>query len=299
MTRTDPRWVVPERGNRLAMGMLLALAQRLGRRRVGGLLWPICLYFFLTHPAARRGSVTYLRRVLDRAPTARDTLCHMHVFAQYVLDRVFFLLDTPDRPTICVTGRAAFEDAVAKGRGCLLLSAHIGSFEALRVIGLGHDIRMRMLMYRAILGGTTAALEALAPGYAASIIPIGREDTMLRVAESLAQGEVVGVLGDRTASVGRTVRVPFLGREVQLPDGPFRLALATGAPVVLARALRQRDGSYEVRFEPLSVTMPSTASDRARFIREAASHYAAWMEAACREQPFAWFNFYDYWKDVA
>lgn len=289
---------MPERGNRCAMQVALFLTRKIGRRRLEWLLGPVTLYFFLHNGAARRASRAYLRRVLHRPASILSVMRHMRSFAQVVLDRIFFLQDTRDAPFVRVHGRESFLQAIAQGRGCLLLGAHIGSFEALRALGREHAITLRMLMYRSNLGGATDVLEALDPTYAQSVIPIGQVDTMLRVAESLERGEVVGILGDRTPDASRCVCVKMLGSEVQLPEGPFRLALATRAPVVLANAVRGADGGYDISFEALDLPYPSSRQERTAFVQFADEQYAEWMQGLCLRHPFSWFNFYDYWKDL-
>lgn len=262
------------------------------------LLWPISFYFLVMDYRARRGSRVCLQRILGRQIGLRDIFRHIHRFAEVTLDRVYFLLGGVDEPKLHVSGRDVLLDALGRGKGCLLLGAHIGSFDAMRALGAERNIRMRMLMYRRNLGGATAALEALAPDYEAGIIAIGQPDTMLKVAESLARGEVVGILADRAAIAGRSVGVHLFGREIRLPEGPFRLALLTGAPIVMASALRRNDGSYDVKFEAMPSLLATQGRGRRALVQAAAERYAAWMENLCRAHPFAWFNFYDYWNET-
>jgi predicted LPLAT superfamily acyltransferase len=40
------------------------------------------------------------------------------------------------------------------------------------------------------------------------------------------------------------------------------------------------------------------AIDPEQQIREAVERYAARLEALCRESPFNWFNFYDFWDET-
>ncbi|MDE7548537.1 acyltransferase [Acetobacter fabarum] len=296
--RADRRWVVPERGSRFAMQLALLLARRVGRPWLEWLLGPITLYFFLHNGAARRASRVYLRRVLPVRPSVIMIMRHMRCFAQVVLDRIFFLQNAIDMPHVRVTGRENFLQTLAAGQGCLLLGAHIGSFEALRALGREHSITLRMLMYRSNLGGATDVLEALDPTYLQTIIAIGQVDTMLRVAESLERGEVVGILGDRTPDTGRCISAKMLGGDIYLPEGPFRLALATGTPIVLVSAIRGADGIYDVSFEPFDVPYPTSRQERSAFVQHAVERYAGWMEALCYRHPFSWFNFYDYWGDL-
>lgn len=295
---TDRRWIVPERGNRLVMRLALWLARKVGWRRLEWLLWPVSLYFFVVNTSARRASRAYLQRALRGRYRTGAVLRHMHSFAQAVLDRMFFLQDSKHMPPVRVEGREQLLQTLAAGQGCLLLGAHIGSFEAFRALGREHTIPLRMLMYRSNLGGATHVLEALDPAYAGLIIPIGEVDTMLRVAESLGKGEIVGILGDRTPDTGRCVPARMLGGDISIPEGPFRLALATGAPLVLVSAIRAADGVYDIRFERFDVPYPSSRQGRAVFVQMAVERYVGWMETLCLRHPFAWFNFYDYWKDA-
>ena len=42
---------------------------------------------------------------------------------------------------------------------------------------------------------------------------------------------------------------------------------------------------------------PANPAERERLIRAALHDYVARLEALCREAPYNWFNFYDYWRE--
>ena len=56
---------------------------------------------------------------------------------------------------------------------------------------------------------------------------------------------------------------------------------------------------YDVRFEPLAdFTEPiADVADRERRLREALQAYVQRLEALCREAPYNWFNFFDFWHE--
>ena len=262
------------------------------------LLLPIVLWFLLSSPGARAASRDYLSRVLGRPAGLWDVGQHFHVFARSILDRGLLLLGRTDARAMVVEGIPHIEAALAHGRGCLLLGAHLGGFEALRAVGQQAPARVRPMMYRDNAGALTALMDRLAPGLLADVIALGRPSAMLEAQEAVARGEIVGMLADRGhASAGRRVKVPFLGAPAAFPAGPFALAHALGAPVLLFRAVRTQNGRWLVQFEPFADRIVlRRGPDRARDLQAYVGRYAAALEQACRAHPYQWFNFYPFWE---
>ena len=105
-------------------------AAGLGRGRV--LLAPVVLWFLLAARPARAASRDYLRRMLGRPARLGDVARHFHSFAAAVLDRVFLITGRTERYSITTEGLELVDQLVSQGRGCMLLGAHLGSFEVLR-----------------------------------------------------------------------------------------------------------------------------------------------------------------------
>src|SRR5690349_11675428 len=81
----------PERGSDRAIALIVWIALKLGRTAARALLLPICLYFLVAAPRARRASREYLARTLGRNPSPLHLLRHQHTFAAVVLDRLFLV----------------------------------------------------------------------------------------------------------------------------------------------------------------------------------------------------------------
>ena len=90
--------------------------------------------------------------------------------------------------------------------------------------------------------------------------------------------------------------VPFLGRPARLPRGPFEIALMLRCPVLAATGRRIDDRCYEVSVESFYDGAPVPRSQRDAAVRRLATAFAAHLERLCREDPYQWFNFYDYWE---
>ena len=248
-TRPGRDWASKrERGSKALLKLMLWFALTLGWRAGTALLFPITGYFYVASPGARAASRDYLGRVLGRPATGADILRHLFIFASVILDRVFLLSGRLRGFAIDVQGLETLTTILARGRGCVLLGAHVGSFDVLRVVGRDAPVAVRPLMYREHWGAMTPMLEALDPALASAIIEIGRPDTMLRVQESVARGEIVGILADRAPAERRFVAAPFLGAAAYFPAGPFVVAGLLGAPVVVFHGVRTGPRSYQVRW---------------------------------------------------
>lgn len=288
-----------ERGTLFHVWLIRTIALRLGRGPSRLLLYPITLYFLCTAHDQRRASRHYLRRVLGREPNWWDIARHFHCFAATILDRVFFLTGRFDLFELSFTGLEVLRPYLDTRRGCLLVGAHLGSFDALRAAAVQFgEVPLRVLMYPEHNAVITRMLAELNPLVAAAVIPLGGIDSLLHVHEALESGEMVGLLGDRMGGNDKSVSCELLGTMVDLPAGPAMLAATTGAPVVLCLALYRGGKSYDIHFEALSSLADLPRAARAEAVCVWTRDYARWLETQIRRAPFNWFNFYDYWGDA-
>ena len=298
-TASRAAWTAaPERGSDWITRVMIWIARRMGWHVAQALLYPITAYFLASSPRQRAVARTYLGRALGRPAGMRDLWRLYFAFASTVLDRVWLVPGELRGFTIEIRGLEALRAVIAQGRGCLLFGAHFGSFEALRAVAdAGSPVQVSVLMHEA-----TARIKAIfdamgGPGRAAAVIPLGEPDSMLRVSETLEAGGLVGLLADRIPRGERVRRVDFLGQPAPLPTGPHLLAEVLGAPVMLAFGIWRGPRHYEVRFEEF---LPGVARDRAQreqAIASSVARYAARLEAMCREHPYNWFNFHDFWVE--
>ena len=259
------------------------------------LLWPITGWFLLTSGPARMASRDYLRRVLGRPARTSDVARHFHTFASAILDRVFLLSGRLGGFRIRTEGLEHVTAVLARGQGCILLGAHLGSFEVLRFIAQDSPVPVWALIYRRNAGALTRLLDRLAPDMRDSIIEIGHPASMIRAHECVERGEIVGILADRTPPGHRVVEAPFLGSPAMFPAGPFVLASTLGVPVVLFHGVRLGPRRYAVRFEPFADGVTLRRATRDADLRRWAAQYAAALGRACLAHPYNWFNFFPFW----
>ncbi len=152
-------------------------------------------------------------------------------------------------------GEARFEAALDAGRGVILITPHLGSWEM-----CGQALAER---YGTTRGPLVAMFRPARQAWLAPLVARSRErpgfktvPTNLAGVRSLIKilrsGGFTGILPDQVPPMGQGVWAPFFGRPAYTMTLVARLAQQTGAPVLLCWCQRERAAPhYTVRFEPV------------------------------------------------
>jgi predicted LPLAT superfamily acyltransferase len=286
----------PERSQQAVIRAFAWIAIKLGRPGARLLLHPITLYFIVFSATSKAASRKYLSKVFDREPSLVERYRHYHAFASTILDRIYLLKGDYATFDIRTFNEASVQGIVARGGGCFLIGAHLGSFEVIRALGREtRGLNVRMVMYEENAKKLNAVLAAINPELAGNVIGLGKLDSMLKVERALANGEFVGMLADRTLHGEGTIDVPFFGAPATIPLGPFRTAAIMKRPVILMFGLYRGGRRYDIHFEHLVDMSEVTRGNRDTAVVDAARRYVERLEHYCRLAPYNWFNFYDFW----
>lgn len=292
----------PERSNFWTLRLMRWIAVTAGRPVARLVLHPITLYFLLVNGKARRASLNYLVRALGRPTHWIDAYRHIHCFASTILDRVYFLQERFDQFEVSDVGGVALHARLAAGEGVMLVGAHLGSFEALRATAQGRGVPIAMLMFEENARLINAALAAVAPHVQLHTIALGKPGAMLQLRRWLDDGGLAGLLADRTlpdqSNRSKAVWLDFLGQPARFSDGPFRLSAMLRCRVVFMAGLYRGGNRYDLRFIELADFRADADAGGLDFdtrVRDALQRYVTLLDALCRESPYNWFNFYDFW----
>jgi lauroyl/myristoyl acyltransferase len=112
----------------------------------------------------------------------------------------------------------------------------------------------------------------------------------LRALNAVQSGAWVALQVDRPGASQRALRVRLFGRDFPMPEGPFRIAKVTGAPLVAVYNARLGFMRYRIEvFPPIRVASDATASD----LVQAAQEVADGLQQFVARHPTQWFHFYD------
>lgn len=289
----------PEGGSALGYRLISTFAMLCGRTAARIVLYPITAFYLVRRGPERRASRKYLQQVLGRKVSLWDVAKQIHCFAAVTLDRVFLLSERFKRFDIRVFGLDEMRTQWSKKQGVLVFGAHLGSFEALRVLAeFRKDVQVRVVLDVEQNPTITSILNTLNPELARSIIN-ARQDgavTALAIKEALDQTALVTLLVDRARPGNQVVTADFLGRPAPFPTGPWQLAAALKVPVVLCFGLYRGGNRYDLHFELFAETVRMERSDRQASLNAIIQRFADRLAHYARSAPYNWFNFYDFWQ---
>jgi phosphatidylinositol dimannoside acyltransferase len=149
-------------------------------------------------------------------------------------------------------GVEGYHRARAAGKGAIIVTAHIGSFEVGAAAVRKREPRVHIVFQRdpiRLFERMRAEQRRQLGLIEAPVDPATGQDTWnvwLKLRDALRDDQVVLLQGDRVMPGQRGRRVPFMGGHVMLPPGPVKLALATGAPIVPVCAPRMANGQVRI-----------------------------------------------------
>lgn len=197
-----------------------------------------------------------------------------------------------------IEGIEGLDAAIAEGRGVILLTAHAGNYELGGIL-----LRSRNQTIHAVYKPDRfAAVERLreqmrAQGGVVGIPVDGVGFSTLPLVKLLREGALVGMQGDRDFSLNG-VPMPFFGRAVPFPRGPWELAAMTGAAIVTSFFYTDENRHFHAHFgTPIHVE--GGRGGRKSAIETGMRAYVAELETLIRRHPSQWYCFYPFWDDPA
>jgi KDO2-lipid IV(A) lauroyltransferase len=248
--------------------------------------------------AQRRTIASNLARTAaDRSPAERRRLCRstFRNFAVCVSDFLAFRAATRSDllSLVSFSGLEPFMEAHRRGRGVIVVSAHLGNPELAAVVfgGLGYRIH-------SVAERTPPGLFELVNRYRTvaglRVLPLGRAGWALRAA--LAAGDVVALVSDRVIGDGPGDEVDFAGGRRRLPSGPAELALAAGAPLFAMSVVLSTEKTGRPYHCTASGEIPTSdlGDDPSAALT---ARIGAHLGECVRQYPDQWFVFQPGWSD--
>ncbi len=198
------------------------------------------------------------------------------------------------RSTHVVAGDwSTINNAMASGRGLILVTAHVGCFDFIGQSFLAHGLKLTIVTGRTtsrfIFDGVTW-LRSVRGGNFVEPTPSG----VRAVIKALRRGECAVFVADRDFfQNGRPAT--FFGRETTLPPGVTRIARDTGAVIVPIFTRRMRHG-HELRIYP-AMEIEKT-SDIDADIRAGINRLVPILEEGIRSALEQWVMFQRVWPDT-
>jgi KDO2-lipid IV(A) lauroyltransferase len=190
-----------------------------------------------------------------------------------------------------VEGREHMEAALARGKGVVCLTGHIGNWEILPIFTNHQGWKSAVVAQKLY----DARLDDLLNGFRArrGVVIIQRGNVTSAIIRTLRSNMLLGMLNDQDTNVDSRW-APFFGRLAKTPVGILRLTRRTGAAVVPVFTARQPNGKNRVYIYP-ALDLPNTR-DEEQDLRAGAQVCNQAIEAFIRRFPEQWVWFHARWK---
>lgn len=186
---------------------------------------------------------------------------------------------------------------IAAGKGAILATAHMGSFEVAAAALLQHEPKVNVLFHRDALDLFEQIRSTLRKKLGVIEVPVDKGWTVwMRLRDALARDEVVLIQCDRVMPGQKGMAVKFFEGHILLPTGPVKLALLSGAPIVPVFSVRTPRGKVRLYIDrPIFIgDMPGGLD-----VQQGMAALAAVLERYVRRFPDQWLENRPAWIEDA
>ena len=217
-------------------------------------------------------------------------------FGKVLIDRAAIGIIGPQVMRARLDGRRELLDLRDEQHGMIMMSAHVGCWQV-AMATLEFLERPVHVVLRRDAGDIDPHYHDYRNGDVAYRIidPAGYLGGTLEMMGALQRGEVVSIMGDRLLGSDRGgVTVDFLGGRIRVPFSAYKIAAATGAPIVVFTT--SKEGARDYRLELVKVIrVPPLNGRREADFAPYAQQFATALDEYCRTNPYQYFNFFDLW----
>ena len=183
------------------------------------------------------------------------------------------------------------EQALALGKGAIILTGHFGNWELLAA-SISTTVAPLTPFVREL---RSPRLNALVSSYRekAGYATIDRDTGMRHALRCLKRNELLGIVADVDTTVSG-VFVDFFGRHAYTPYSPVAIALKTGAVILPTFIIRQPDGSHRAIIEPPLALKQTHVKEKDLVINT--QKFTKIIESYIRQYPTQWIWMHRRWK---
>jgi len=293
------QWTARSVGSRFQHDFFYFLIRHGGRQAAYFFLSFIVLFYVLCKPSVRQKANHYLFRRFKRRHFVQRLLDNYRIYlnlGKSLIDRAVIGILGEQELTMEFHDREKLLALLREGRGLILMTSHVGCWQAamsaLRF--LKTPVHLLLLREEGDIDRHYFEHAGIASPYRI-IDPTGYLGGILEMMQVLHAGEILCVMGDRLLG-GRkgSLAIPFLGGKALFPVSAFKIASATGAPIVALYSYKSGPRSYVLEIYDI-IRVPAEAGKQEQGLVPYVRTFAATLESYTTNHPYQFFNFYDMW----
>lgn len=188
-----------------------------------------------------------------------------------------------DRMLVEISGREYIDEALAAGRGAIIISAHIGSWEY-AAAWIARHYPCHCVVRHSDSPFQRELIEEMRE--TSGLMTISKDASMKRVITVLRKNGVFGLLADQHGG-DEGLLVPFFGRLTRTPAGPAAFSVLAGAPMIPFMARRLEPFKFSITVSP-PMPRPDKNLSRDEAIADLTARMNREFEKMIIENPGQW-----------
>lgn len=275
--------------------MLILMAWRvLGKRGAWIISRFLALTFALLHPQTIR-SIRSNIALLDPSRAGFRAAFRLLVNQSECISSYGRLATLPPSALMDLLGKQSgikhLRQLHKEGRGCLLVTGHLGFFEIGGPVMTTHGFPMTVLTYREPTPELTEWRADFRSRWGVGTVVVGSDPfSAISIVQKLREGHFVAMLADRPYNAADALPVDLPHGRIPFSKGPALLSILTGTPVVPVGITTGSDGKFRIESNP-PILPPARVDNREEAVALMTRQIAEAMIPMFLREPEQWYHF--------
>lgn len=291
-----PTWQGKSKGNTAGYKIFVILMRTLGLQPAYFVLRFVAFYYFLFSQKSSAPILRFYKTKLKLThwKSLQKLYTNYYLFGQTLIDKIAVMSGLPTNFTFEFDGESNLRAMVENQKGGLLLSGHVGNWEAAGHLLKRINTKINIVMYDGEDAQIKKYMSSVTGEKTFNIIFIKKNDYshIFKINEVLSKGELVCMHADRFLPDNKTISCNFFGEEAQFPEGPYLLALKLKVPVAFVYSFKETNNHYHLYSTELKYFNQTNGDTTNDILLQ----YAHSLEKMITKYPEQWFNYFDFWK---
>jgi KDO2-lipid IV(A) lauroyltransferase len=214
-------------------------------------------------------------------------MCLVESMRAVRLDKEHYL----QRVNFSEESKARFQDILSRGKGCLVLTAHLGNWEMLSSVYYHLDVMCSIITKEMKNPAVNEVLNGIRRLSGGQVFP--RNNAYRPSLKALSKNEIVAFVLDQNMIDTEGVFVDFMGRPACTSPGLAHISASTGVPVLPVFVVRERPGWYRLEVGDTLEPPPERTEEA---LRDSTQLYTSKIEEMVRRFPDQWILIHRRWR---
>lgn len=279
---------------RKAFLLILTAWRLLGGKGAWFISRTIGMAYALTHPSTIRAIRANIA-LLDPAKATYGAACRLLMNQAECFSAYGRLATFPPAEVMSLFGHREgighLHRAREEGKGCVLVTGHLGFFEIGGLVMTRFGFPITILTFREPSPELTKWRAEFRARWGVKTIVVGEDAfAVVEIVRTLREGGFVAMLADRPYNPADAIPVEYPHGSILFSRGPALLSLLSGCPVIPVGITTGMDGLFRVEAGP-PITTSWSSSGREESIAAATRRIAAALLPMFRREPEQWYHF--------